>query len=66
MVKSTAVRSRNLDLQQSRQYVAPDTETQKKLVQIWSEVLGLEKVGINENFFLIGGDSIRAIKLVAL
>ncbi|HLP47044.1 MAG TPA: amino acid adenylation domain-containing protein, partial [Candidatus Kapabacteria bacterium] len=50
---------------QSRQYVEPVTDTQKKLVQIWSEVLGLEKIGINENYFRIGGDSITAIKLAS-
>ena len=46
-------------------YIAPSTELEKQLCRIWEEVLGLEKVGITDNFFRIGGDSITAIKLVS-
>jgi amino acid adenylation domain-containing protein/thioester reductase-like protein/non-ribosomal peptide synthase protein (TIGR01720 family) len=43
------------------EYSAPTTETEKILADIWSEVLGMEKVGIDDNFFEIGGDSIKTI-----
>lgn len=45
-------------------YVAPRNETEEKLVAIWETVLGLEKVGVQDNFFEIGGNSIHAIKLI--
>ena len=46
-------------------YLAPRNELEEKLVQIWSEVLKIDKIGINDNFFNIGGDSLNAIKIVA-
>ncbi|WP_157261699.1 non-ribosomal peptide synthetase, partial [Paenibacillus sp. A3] len=47
------------------EYTAPRTPLEAKLVHIWQEVLGLEKVGIHENFFDIGGHSLRATTLVS-
>ncbi len=44
-------------------FVAPTTDLEIKLCQIWKEVLNLEKVGVTDNFFRIGGNSILAIKL---
>ncbi|WP_426558532.1 amino acid adenylation domain-containing protein [Dapis sp. BLCC M172] len=49
----------------STEYVAPETETQKLLAEIWQEVLGIEKVGIYDNFFDLGGHSLTAVKLVS-
>jgi amino acid adenylation domain-containing protein/thioester reductase-like protein/non-ribosomal peptide synthase protein (TIGR01720 family) len=45
------------------EYAAPRNETEKILAEVWSEVLGLgiEKVSIDDNFFEIGGDSIKSI-----
>lgn len=43
--------------------IEPKTDTQKGLVEIWKEVLGIENIGINQNFFEIGGDSLTAINL---
>ena len=47
----------------SGQFVAPRTQTEKIIAGIWSEVLELEKVGIYDNFFEIGGDSILSIQI---
>ncbi|WP_339305760.1 amino acid adenylation domain-containing protein [Paenibacillus sp. FSL L8-0435] len=48
------------------QYVAPRNELEMKLVVIWQEVLGLTKeIGIHDNFFDIGGHSLRATTLVS-
>ena len=44
-------------------FVAPKTDLQKTICDIYSEVLGMERVGITDNFFLIGGTSILAIKV---
>ncbi|MEU8529900.1 non-ribosomal peptide synthase/polyketide synthase, partial [Streptomyces sp. NPDC048629] len=46
-------------------YVAPRTEVERILAEAWAEVLGLERVGIEDNFFDLGGDSIISIRVVA-
>jgi amino acid adenylation domain-containing protein len=46
------------------EYAAPRNETERKLAAIWEEVLGRERVGINENFFDAGGNSLRLIRMV--
>ncbi|MDR2569488.1 MAG: AMP-binding protein [Oscillospiraceae bacterium] len=45
--------------------IAPVTEQEKKLVQIMEAVLGISPIGMNNDFFDIGGDSLKAIELVA-
>jgi amino acid adenylation domain-containing protein/non-ribosomal peptide synthase protein (TIGR01720 family) len=45
--------------------VAPRTDTERLLARIWSEVLGLDRVGVEDNFFELGGDSILSIQAVA-
>lgn len=46
-------------------YVAPRNELETQLCHIWQEVLGLERVGIHDNYYRIGGNSIGAVKLVS-
>jgi acyl-CoA synthetase (AMP-forming)/AMP-acid ligase II/acyl carrier protein len=46
-----------------REYVAPRNETEQKLIEIWQQILGIEKVGITDNFFELGGHSLAAIKV---
>jgi len=45
------------------QYVAPRTPTEELLAGLWRETLRLERVGIHDNFFEIGGHSLMAIQL---
>uniref|UniRef100_UPI0025809F65 non-ribosomal peptide synthetase n=1 Tax=Salegentibacter sp. UBA1130 TaxID=1947451 RepID=UPI0025809F65 len=45
------------------EYVSPQTETERALCRIWEEVLGLDRVGVTDDFFRIGGDSILGISL---
>jgi amino acid adenylation domain-containing protein len=47
-------------------YVAPRTPVEEILCVIWSEVLGVERVGVEDNFFELGGDSIRSVRVLAL
>ncbi|MBP0043681.1 MAG: amino acid adenylation domain-containing protein [Roseofilum sp. SBFL] len=49
----------------AREYVEPETETEKLLAHIWSEILQVETIGIHDNFFEIGGDSLLNIQVVA-
>jgi len=46
-------------------YVAPRNAVEELLVSIWAEVLAVEKVGINDSFFDLGGHSILAVSLLA-
>ncbi len=46
-----------------KDYVAPVTPEQKALCQIWQDVLKIERVGIYDDFFCLGGNSIMAMKL---
>ncbi|MDI1443592.1 non-ribosomal peptide synthase/polyketide synthase [Polyangium sp. 6x1] len=45
-------------------YVAPRTETERALAELWSQVLQISPVGTHDNFFTLGGDSILAIQVV--
>ncbi|KAF3890915.1 amino acid adenylation domain-containing protein [Tolypothrix bouteillei VB521301] len=46
-------------------FVLPRTPVEAKLAQLWAEFLGIEQVGIYDNFFKLGGDSIVAIQIIA-
>ncbi|MGM1050693.1 MAG: amino acid adenylation domain-containing protein, partial [Bacillota bacterium] len=49
----------------STEYVAPRNATEEVLTRIWNEVLGREKVGIYDNFFDLGGHSLKATILMS-
>ena len=46
-------------------YLAPRDGRERSLAAIWSQALGLERVGVRDNFFDLGGDSIRSIQVLA-
>ncbi|WP_394751321.1 type I polyketide synthase [Spongiimicrobium salis] len=50
-------------LHSSDKYVAPRSQEEKILADIWCEVIGCTKVGIQDNFFALGGDSIKSIQI---
>jgi acyl-CoA synthetase (AMP-forming)/AMP-acid ligase II/acyl carrier protein len=45
------------------EYVAPRTPLEERIAALWSEVLRVERVGIHDNFFTLGGDSLLATEL---
>jgi aryl carrier-like protein len=57
--------SPDLNPETRQQFVAPHGLEQEQLAQIWKEVLGIGRVGINDNFFEIGGDSLSATRAFA-
>lgn len=46
-------------------YIAPRTQVEDLLVEIWAKILGKEQVGIHDNFFELGGHSLLATQLVS-
>jgi amino acid adenylation domain-containing protein/non-ribosomal peptide synthase protein (TIGR01720 family) len=46
-------------------YVAPSGPVEEALARLWSDVLGVERVGVHDNFFELGGDSILSIQVVS-
>jgi len=48
----------------NRIFIAPRTANEETVAEIWSSVLGFEKVGIQDNFFDLGGHSILAIQIM--
>ncbi|MCP4146943.1 MAG: B12-binding domain-containing radical SAM protein, partial [bacterium] len=53
------------DVNPGEDYMAPRDETEKKMVEIWKEELGVGIVGINDNFFDLGGHSLKATMLAS-
>jgi amino acid adenylation domain-containing protein len=45
-------------------FLAPRSPTESRIAEIWREVLGLDRVGVHDGFFELGGDSLRAIQVL--
>jgi len=48
----------------NNEYVQPTTKVQQTIVSIWEEMLGIEGIGIHDNFFALGGHSLLAIQVI--
>ncbi|MGF1487764.1 MAG: amino acid adenylation domain-containing protein, partial [Prochloraceae cyanobacterium] len=55
----------NGEINREIEYVAPGTAREQTLTKIWQELLQQPKIGIHDNFFAIGGDSILSIQVVS-
>lgn len=55
----------NRPIQHNREYSKPISEAEKMICAIFSDVLDVEEVGRNDSFFELGGDSIKAIRVVS-
>jgi amino acid adenylation domain-containing protein/non-ribosomal peptide synthase protein (TIGR01720 family) len=51
-------------LEREKSYVGPRTQTEELLAKIWSQVLKVERVGVFDNLFELGGDSIMGIRII--
>lgn len=48
------------------EYVPPKNDTEKKLVDIWQRYFGIDKIGIEDDFFELGGDSLKAMNIITI
>jgi acyl carrier protein len=46
-------------------YVAPRNEVEQTIANIWQQILGIEQVGIHDDFFELGGDSLIAVQVIS-
>ena len=51
--------------EQKTAFIAPEKKMEQSVAQVWQEVLGLEQIGIHDNFFEIGGTSLRAVQVIS-
>ncbi|MCB4762157.1 MAG: AMP-binding protein, partial [Sulfurovum sp.] len=63
-VDKKALAKLEVEIQSSKEYVAPRNETEEKLAKIFQEVLNVERVGIYDNFFELGGHSLLTIEMI--
>jgi len=50
---------------ESKRYAPPRTSSEQALAAIWEETLGVDRVGVHDNYFELGGDSILSIRIIA-
>jgi amino acid adenylation domain-containing protein len=55
--------AKNEVLRERAEYVPPRSDLEEKLVELWKDILGVEGIGIIDNFFDLGGDSLKAIRM---
>jgi amino acid adenylation domain-containing protein len=48
-----------------QRYLAPATDNERRVAEIWMRVLGLDRVGVHDNFFDLGGNSVRLLSVLA-
>ena len=53
------------EVAEAAELVAPRTPAEDLIASIWADVLGLDRVGVTQDFFAVGGDSIKSIRIVA-
>ncbi len=59
--EATAYRRPNL----GTQYSEPRNETERSIAAIWSELLGIERTGVHDNFFALGGHSLLGVRMLS-
>jgi len=47
-------------------YIPPKNKIEKELVMLWQNVLGIEKIGVRDNFFDLGGNSLHIMRLLSM
>jgi amino acid adenylation domain-containing protein len=65
-IDTQALPDLQLESSPEHRYVAPRTELERTLTQVWSQVLEVERVGTDDNFFDLGGSSLSSLRIIAL
>jgi len=67
--ENESIEDENIELHErpniNSEYVEPKTDLEKQILPEWIKLLGIEKIGINDNFFDLGGDSLIGTQLVS-
>ena len=53
------------DIRSGAEFVAPVTKLERQLARIWQDILGISRIGVHDDFFLMGGQSLLAVSLVS-
>ncbi|MCI5193671.1 MAG: amino acid adenylation domain-containing protein [Candidatus Electrothrix sp. AU1_5] len=64
-VDRQALANITIETDTSKHYIAPRTPMEQSVVQIWQELLKLEQVGVTDEFFALGGNSLLALQLLS-
>lgn len=64
-VESPKRQTRPVSSARSKNYLAPRTANERIVARMWEEEIGVAQVGVNDNFFQLGGDSLLALQLVS-
>jgi len=51
---------RRIDMEDAPEFVPARSDTERRLVEIWQESIGIDQIGINDDFFLVCGSSLVA------
>ncbi|GGX16522.1 non-ribosomal peptide synthetase [Aquimarina muelleri] len=65
-IDSKALPSPDENSYNKKEYIKPVTQEEKKLAIIWQSILGIKTVGVKDNFYDLGGNSIKSIQLISL
>lgn len=57
--------NKEISLNNQDNIVLPQTKCEKTLVKIWQDILNIKNIGINDNYFHLGGDSIKSIQIIS-
>ena len=57
--------TRNIETVVTREFVAPQTQAEKVIASIWADILGIEQISINDDFFDLGGHSLLVMRLIS-
>lgn len=59
------LQKRKIKLTSSQEYIAADSELEQQIVSLWQTLLEIDKLGLNDNFFDVGGHSLLAVQLTS-
>ncbi len=64
ILKQLELQKRRSKIEKPATFIEPQTPLQKKIAEIWEEILGLDRVGTQDNFFALGGDSLQVSQMI--